>query len=175
MNCGIHTADLVRHLAGGGQWTDVHAIGAWFGEPRKKSPHLAILARLTSGPLVSMNVSNGYTAQIEARATSHTLTVVGDKGVVSLAAGKDGESKATLTSDTLTESVVVVSYGHKQAIGWMLDDFADVVEGRKSASDRLANGADGLAAQVLVDQVNRQAVEKGTGKSASQNQYYIAT
>lgn len=160
MDCGIHTVDLVRYFAGGGEWKDIHAVGAWFGEPRAKAPHLSVLAGLTSGPLASINVSMGYTAQIRATASIHTMTIVGDKGVVDCDGYKDGKRCVTLTSDTLTESIPLAGCGHLKAIGLLADDFADVVEGRKASSEQLADGEDGLAAQIIVEEANAQALTR---------------
>jgi len=150
----------VRYLVGGGEWKDIHAIGAWLGEPRKKAPHISILASLSTGPLVTIDISMGYTSQIKAVASTSGLTIVGDKGVVDKTTDENGKHQATLTSDTLSESVPVKGGSHKDTIGWLVDDFADVIAGRKDHPDALAQGTDGLMAQMIVEEANRQALSK---------------
>jgi predicted dehydrogenase len=160
LDCGIHTVDLVRYFVGGGRWGEIAAIGAWFGEKVHMPPHISILTGLDTVPVVGISVSMGYAAQIEARTSSSGLTIVGDRGVIDEVTGTDGKVEVRLTSETLCETCPVLHKGHAETIGWMLDDFADVVEGREQSSDRLATGEDGLIAQQLVEVANAQAVAR---------------
>ena len=47
--------------------------------------------------------------------------------------------------------------GHNLAIGWLLDEFAQVVEGKISRPPELATGHDGLMAQIIVEETLAQA------------------
>lgn len=168
LDCGIHTVDIVRYLAGGGEYRDVSAHGAWFGERTTKPPHVAILATLTTGPLVDLSVSMGYAAQIEPKARSEGLTIVGDRGVIDRVRGREGRDELVLTSETLCESTPVLHEGHPTTIARLLEDFAGVVEGRIDPPDQLAWGEDGLAAQELTEEANAQAMARREQNRARQ-------
>ena len=154
MNCGVHNLDLMRYFCGG-EWEDIEARGAWFHEDTKYPPHQSIMARLSTGVLVTLNSSSAYTAYVEPSASCGHLTIVGTKGVV-----HEGGGEVQLVSEAHTESVPCEHPGHKEAIGWLLDDFADVVEGRQPRSEMLPTGYDGLMSDVIVKEVNRLAVAR---------------
>jgi predicted dehydrogenase len=178
MDCGIHKADMARYFVGG-EWTEIHARGRWLGEEVSQPPHIAILASLDNGVLVTLGASFAYTAHIEPRAYSDVITVVGTEGVINYfddrsgdlgepgsAADAHGGALMTLTSKTLTTSLPVKHADHADFMVAFLRDVRDRIEGRATtpgagagAEAPMATGEDGLMAQVLVEEANRQAVE----------------
>ena len=156
LDCGIHQLDLMRYFLGG-EWQEIHALGTWFGEPLANAPHLCIQARLTTGAIATMNSSLAYGAYIEPKPRSHVMTVVGDKGVINYCSDGERDTELKLVSETLTEVFPHESVGHNLAIGWLLDEFAQVVEGKIPRPPELATGHDGLMAQIIVEETLAQA------------------
>lgn len=161
LDCGIHMLDLSRHLAGGGEWRDIQALGGWFGEDVKLPTHISIQARLTTGTLVTVNASFAYTASINAVSQVHAFSIVGSHGVIELTKNPQGGEMLRLVSDSLSETVEDKVAGHAAVIPMLLDDFAGAIEAGLPLPSRLASGDDGLAAQEIVDEANRQACAKG--------------
>lgn len=158
LDCGIHCLDRTRYFCGG-DWQDIHAVGAWFGEKTTYPPHIAISARLSSGVLVTLNDSFSYGAYIEPTVTSEVLSIVGTKGVIRSYADEENHIEPTLTSEKLTDCYSPGKFsGKNEATAELLADFADVFEGRKPLPDEIATGEDGLMAQIIVDEANQQAV-----------------
>ena len=171
LDCGIHKLDLARYFNGGGNWHDIQAYGAWFGEKVRYAPHIAIMARLDTGTLVTVNASFAFTAYIPQRIKSSnydTLSIVGSKGVIVLHQSPDGERHLQLVSDSLTKVVPFVPHGHTSVITLLLNDFAKSVRTGKPLPVEIATGHDGLMAQMAVDEANRLAVKAGdsNGKGA---------
>jgi len=65
LDCGIHKLDLARYFSGGGAWRNIKALGAWFGERVRYPSHIAVLASLDKGVLVTVNASFAFTAYIK--------------------------------------------------------------------------------------------------------------
>lgn len=160
LDCSIHELDLARYFVGGGEWREIQAMGMWFGEPVVRSPHISLLAQLSNGVMVTLNSSFAYTAYIQQTAYSDVLTIVGDKGVVSFMDDRNGKGEVKLVSEAKVETVPHESVGHGIAIGWVVDEFAAVVEGRAPWSDKLASGEDGLMAQIITEEANRQCIAR---------------
>ena len=157
LDCGIHKSDLARYFVGG-RWQEIIARGRWFGETVSQPPHIAILAGLDNGVLVTLNASLGYGAQMKAKAFSEAFTVVGDRGVINCFNDRLAQpALVRLHSDDLEAEVPMEEPGHADVMRLMLRDFADTAEGR-TAPPELASGEDGLQAQFFVDEANRQAV-----------------
>jgi predicted dehydrogenase len=164
LDCGIHKLDLARFFNGGGIWRDIRAYGSWFGEKVRFPPHIAILARLDTGVLVTVNASFSFTAYIDKRvkgATHEGLAVVGSKGVIVLHEGPAGERHLQLVSETRDEIVPFSEHGHTPVIADLLSDFAGALLRNKPQPVEVACGTDGLMAQWCADEANRQAVLNG--------------
>jgi predicted dehydrogenase len=164
LDCGIHKLDLARYFNGGGTWRDIQAYGAWFGEKVRYAPHIAIMARLDTGVLVTVNASFAFTAYIPQRLKSSnydTLSILGDKGVIVLHQAPDGERHLQLVSDSLTRVVPFTPHGHTSVITLLLNDFSKAVRLGKPLPLEIATGHDGLMAQLVTDEANRLAVKAG--------------
>lgn len=159
LDCGIHMLDMARFISGGGEWGEIRALGAWFGEEVTFPPHIAILARLSPGMLVTLNASFAYTAYITERAQAHGFLVVGDKGVIALE-HEEGKLVFRLVSETLTATCPLGEAGHSEVIPNLLRDFIIAVEGG-TPSPSMATGYDGLQAQIAADAANADAVRQG--------------
>jgi len=155
---GVHFLDLARFFLGGGEYTEILARGVWLGDDVAKAPHISLLTRLDGRTLVTLNVSGSYTAHIERRAQSHGLSVVGTRGVV-----ERRERMLRLVAADREEEISLGDWSEKTAIARLADDFAEVISGRKAASAEMPTGEDGLYAQAVVEEANRQAVESRTG------------
>ncbi len=162
LDCGIHQLDLVRFWLNGGEWHDIHARGAWFGEDVINPPHIAMTARVDGRVLVSFEDSFSYGAGLRSAPWNFardSLTIVGSEGVIA-----DGLLGGTLTyellSDERRESVPVLRSSHSEEIACVLNEFAFAVRYPLQAPHvSLAWGEDGLAAQIVTDEVNRQCRE----------------
>lgn len=164
LDCGIHKLDLARYFNGGGTWRDIRAYGAWFGEKVRYAPHIAIMARLDTGVLVTVNASFAFTAYIPQRLRSANfdgLAILGDKGVIVLHQAPDGQRHLQIVSRTLEKTVPFVPHGHTSVITLLLTDFARSIRRRESLPEVMATGVDGLMAQMITDEANRLAVEAG--------------
>jgi predicted dehydrogenase len=164
LDCGIHKLDLARYFNGGGEWRDIRAYGAWFGEAVRFPPHISILARLDTGVLVTLNASFSFTAYIDKVIPGHVyegLAVLGDRGVIVLHQSPEGGHQLQLVSDTLSRTVPFSEHGHASVISQLLTDFAGAVFSGGSLPYEIATGHDGLMAQQCVDEANRQAVRAG--------------
>jgi predicted dehydrogenase len=172
LDCGIHKLDLVRYFNGGGAWRNIQAYGAWFGEGVKYAPHIAILARLDTGVLVTVNASFAFTAYITQRVKGSVhegLAILGDKGVILLHQSPAGERHLQLVSESLEETAPFASHGHTSVITLLLNDFADAVSRGAPLPYEIATGYDGLMAQQCADEANRKALKAGdTWQPASQ-------
>ena len=160
LDCSIHELDAARYFVGGGEWEEIHALGMWFGEDLIRPPHTSLIARLKGGPLVTSNSSFAYTAYIEPTAQSDVMTIVGTEGVINEFATREGSSGIQLVSRIRSECIDSAHVGHGIAIAWVIDELCDLIEGRKAASEVLATGHDGLMAQIITEEVNRQAVSR---------------
>jgi len=165
LDCGIHQLDLTRFFLGGGEWQEIHALGEWFGEELNYPPHIAILARLSPGIIVTLNASFAYTAYITQQTSYHGLAIVGDRGVIALAPDAEGKATFKLVSETATESCGLVDADHAEVIPRVLTELDAVVNDGRPLPPFLATGEDGLMAQIIVDEANRQAVERRTIRS----------
>jgi predicted dehydrogenase len=160
LDCGIHRLDLVRFFCGG-EWQDVHALGSWMGEKTRFPPHIAIMARLTTGVIVTVNASFSYTAHIKETHSYHECTVVGEKGVVTLEKDNNGVKGFRLVSESLSSFFPLAEEGHAEAIPHVLNELDAAVTEKKKPSPSLAMGIDGLMAQIAMDAANQEAVRIG--------------
>lgn len=171
LDCGIHKLDQARYLCGG-RWRSIDALGAWLDDEIEKPPHIGILGRLDNGVMVTVNASLAYAAFIKPRPMNEVLTVVGTRGVASMAidAGSveefsEGEAYVNLFCETREEKFRVVHTAHYEEIAQLLDDLADVLEHGKPMPPELATGDDGLMAQWAVEEANRKAVLERAGQT----------
>lgn len=156
LDCGIHKLDMVRYYVGG-NWQTAHAMGRWFGEEIAQAPHVSILASLDNGVMVSVNASLGYTSQIKPKHMNEVITIVGNKGIISLMG--DDHGKVKIIAESKQEEFAHDSPGHASVMEEFMRDVADVVEGKRKIEDvTFASGRDGLAAQWLTVEANRQAL-----------------
>jgi predicted dehydrogenase len=158
LDCGIHVFDYIRYLLGG-DWKDVQAMGAWFGESLAHAPHISVQARLTTGAMMTLTYSYAYAAYIDKKTMSSGKIVVGDKGVVHFYEDDLRKPFMKLVSETKDETFEAHNTQHTLAIGWLLDDLADCVLNDKPLSAELATAEDGLKAQIVVDEALRQTHE----------------
>ena len=162
LDCGIHHLDLARYFCGGGRWQDIHATGAWFGEQVHYPPHIAVQARLDLGAVVTLNASFAYTAYIQPRDLHDTIVLVGTEGVIDFRRGGGvGKDIVRVISASLTETREFATEGHADVIPQLLADFEAVVTRGAPWPPTMATGEDGLMAQVIVDEANRQSVRRG--------------
>ncbi|MBU4428967.1 MAG: Gfo/Idh/MocA family oxidoreductase, partial [Verrucomicrobia bacterium] len=157
LDCGVHMLDIARFVTCGGEWRTVHALGAWFGEEVRFSPHIAILAELDPGIIVTLGESFAFTAYIEPRLEHESFALVGQKGVVVREQAQDGGPVFRLVSESLT-TCVPVSTGKGKPIARVIDAL-DAAVTRREIDSSLATGYDGLMAQVAMDAANRAAIE----------------
>lgn len=164
LDCGIHKLDLARYFNGGGEWRDIRAYGAWFGEDVRYPPHITIQARLDTGVLFTLNSSFSFTAYIPQRIPSSNydaMSILGDKGVVVLHQTPEGKRSLQIVSETLSEVVPFDRHGGKTGIVKILNDFATSILTGRPLPPEAATGHDGLMAQLMVDEANRDALEAG--------------
>ena len=161
LDCGIHKLDLARFYCGGGEWRDVRAVGAWFGEDVPYPPHIAVTARLSGGVLVTLNESFAYTAYIKAKHFHTSEAIVGEKGAIALDVDEQGRKAFRLVSDTLQAECPLAAEGHGSAISRLLEDMDAAATDGKPLPPWTATGVDGMMAQIAVDAANRSAVENG--------------
>jgi UDP-N-acetylglucosamine 3-dehydrogenase len=170
LDCGVHKLDIARYLAGGGAWKSLHALGAWYGEGFKYPPHAAVLARIESGPMVTVNASMGFAAHIKPRPRFEGILVIGDKGFIraehdleSVITGPWNEDVAKLVTDDTIETCPLKVPGHDESIGWLLDTVASVIIDGKEAPPELATAEDGVQAQWALQSANEQAAAERSG------------
>lgn len=164
LDCGIHKIDLVRYFVGGGEWRRVQALGAWFGEKVRLAPHIAILAALDNGVLVTINASFAFNAYIPARLKDpnfNNMAIIGEKGVIVHHHSADGRSELELLSASESVTEAALPGTHAVDIAQVLDLFCDAVRQGKPLPPEIATGHDGLMAQFCMDEANRLAVEAG--------------
>lgn len=160
LDCGIHRADLARFLAGG-EWRDIEAYGAWFGEAVDPPPHVSVLARLDSGAHFSLTSSMGYTAHIEPKAFLETIVFAGDRGVIQYTEGTDRKIRVELASADEATVLEDTHLAHSAIMPAVIREFAARIEGRPH-DNILATGEDGLAAQQFVERANASAMARRT-------------
>jgi predicted dehydrogenase len=167
LDCGIHKLDLARYFAGGARWRTIKALGAWYGEAFTFPPHIAVLGRLENGVLVTVNASLGYASQIKPRPMNDSMTIVGDKGIVSVNNDSDSleellaaKNPVRLITDAGVEKIEQVKSTHIKMIGQFADRVSDVVIGGQPAPLELATGDDGVQAQWATETANQQAASE---------------
>lgn len=158
LDCGIHTLDIARYYCGGGEWQQIHALGAWCGEDTNYPPHIAILARLSPDIVVTVNASFAYTAYIKAAAQYEGLVIIGTKGVIALDRDPQGQHEFILIGEDGEERFSHEDVGHGSAITLALNDLATAITHGTPLPPALATGYDGLMAQLITDAANEQAV-----------------
>lgn len=164
LDCGIHKLDLTRYFNGGGAWRDIKAFGAWFGEHVKYPSHIAIMARLDTGVLVTINASFAFTAYIKRRMKGvvyEGLAILGDKGVIVLHQNPSGERHLELAGEKIAKIIPFAEHGHDAVITLLLNDFAKSIRRHAPLPYEIASGHDGLMAQSCADEANRQAIKAG--------------
>lgn len=167
LDCGIHMLDIARYWNNGANWKIIHALGAWFDELVEKAPHMGILAQLDNGVMVTFEDSFSYGFKLKNLAWNYSksgLTIVGTEGLITEI--KDSEGKVTgyeLVTDSGREHVPFEVTFHYDEIPKVLTQFAKVLNGDPEEWPLLPRGTDGLEAQRIVDEVNRQCVEKAPG------------
>lgn len=167
LDCGIHMLDITRFLCGGGEWQDVRALGAWFGEEVRFPPHIAIQARLTPGVMVTLNASFAYGAYMQARHEHESFAILGLKGVIAQERDAQGKPVFRLASDALCATVATGETDHAATIPTILRE-VDRAAHEEPGPFHFATGHDGLMAQVALDAANRSAVDNGdTGASGT--------
>ncbi|MBU4199466.1 MAG: Gfo/Idh/MocA family oxidoreductase [Verrucomicrobia bacterium] len=164
LDCGIHKLDLTRYFSGGGTWRDIKAFGTWFGEHVKYPPHIAIMACLDTGVLVTLNASFAFTAYIKRRLQGviyDGLAILGDRGVIVLHKDPKGEKHLELAGEKLAKTIPFTEHGHSTVITLLLNDFAKSIRANTSLPAEIATGYDGLMAQYCADEANRLAIKNG--------------
>lgn len=157
LDCGIHQLDLARFITGGGAWSRIHALGAWFGETVRFPPHLSIQAMLEPGIIATFNESFAFTAYIDRSASNHAFTLIGKDGVIFLQPGRGGEAGIFhLVCRDGEEQVPISRPNEHKPIRQVIEAFVKAATGKKKAT--LATGEDGLHAQILMDTANNQAI-----------------
>lgn len=108
---------------------------------------------------MTLDSSCAYSAYIKPVVSYHAMNIVGTKGIVRSYGNEEDSVEPTLVSETFADSFCPDKSSNKSGtIGELLADFADAVEGRKPVSPEMAMGEDGLMAQIIMDEANRQAV-----------------
>lgn len=158
LDCGIHSLDLARFFVNGGDWAQIHALGEWFDETHLENPpHISIVARLKNGPLVSFDDSMSYRIASGKRTGQRwgpsSLMIVGSHGTIESVAG----GVKVFDRDDREEFCAASDSTHAEEIPWVLGDLLDTLENGVSSSGFLPDGHDGLSAQILTCETNRQA------------------
>ncbi|MBR4222643.1 MAG: Gfo/Idh/MocA family oxidoreductase [Victivallales bacterium] len=157
LDCGVHELDQARFFLGG-NWTTVHAVGAWFGEPFNPPPHIGIIGVMDNGPMVTLNASLGFAAQIEPRPMVDNLVVAGNEGVAVLRTDVLAHhTVAELSSRTLCEKVEFSTTGHASDIALLISEVAKVAENGPDTPHFFATGEDGYQAQLAMELANSEA------------------
>ncbi|MBQ9366677.1 MAG: Gfo/Idh/MocA family oxidoreductase [Victivallales bacterium] len=157
LDCGVHELDQARFFLGG-NWTTVHAVGAWFGEPFNPPPHIGIIGVMDNGPMVTLNASLGFAAQIEPRPMVDNLVVAGNEGVAVLRTDVLAHhTVAELSSRTLCEKVEFSTTGHASDIALLISEVAKVAENGSDTPHFFATGEDGYQAQLAMELANSEA------------------
>jgi len=157
LDCGSHRADLARLFTGGGNWQQIEAHGAWFGETSVPPPHISVLATLENGAHFSLASSMAYTAYIEPRAFQETFTIVGNLGIIHVYQGTDKTVLVELASRDLSKTYKTEHVAHSDIIPAVLREFTARIEGTPH-DGILATGEDGLAVQQFVERANASAI-----------------
>lgn len=164
LDCGIHMLDIVRFWNEGAHWKIIHALGTWFDEPVEKAPHMGILAQLDNGVMVTFEDSFSYGYRLKSQPNTfkkNNLTIVGTEGVITDVLDDQGNTTGyELITDEGREQVAYQITYHYDEIPKVLDHFAGILNGTPEPWPLLPRGTDGLEAQRIVDEVNRQCVEK---------------
>ncbi|MES2465567.1 MAG: Gfo/Idh/MocA family oxidoreductase [Armatimonadota bacterium] len=158
LDCGIHYLDLARYFVDAGDWATIHAVGQWFDEPDLENPpHITITARLSNGPLVtsteSMSYRIAYANRTGDRSGTTSLNVIGTDGIIESVA--DGV-RLRLTDGT-EETQTDERMSHVDEIPLVVSDLLTLLETGTAASGFLPMGTDGLHAQRITAEANRQA------------------
>ncbi len=162
LDCGIHMLDLARYWTRAGGWETIHALGSWLEEPVFNPPHIGILARLDSQVMVTFEDSFSYGYRLQSvpfNFSKQSLAIVGTQGVITDVHDKDGIS-FKLYNDQISEQVAFRHLHHSDEIPKVLDHLSAVLAGEEEDCGWLARGEDGLHAQTIVDEVNRQCRER---------------
>lgn len=159
LDCGIHMLDLARYWNDGARWETIHALGAWFDEDVKNAPHLAILARLDNGVMVTFEDSFSFGYRIDDVPFNFgrkNIAITGSHGVI-----LDEPGAITLIANNRRESVPMEVTHHKDEIPNVIDAFARHLRGEADplSTASLAYADDGHEAQRIVDETLRQARE----------------
>lgn len=157
LDCGIHMLDLARYWNDGARWETIHALGAWFDEDVQNAPHLAILARLDNGVMVTFEDSFSFGYRVNSLPFNfgrNSIAITGSHGVI-----LDEPGVITLISDSRRESVPMEVTHHKDEIPNVIDAFARHLRGETDplSAASLAHAVDGHEAQRIVDETLRQA------------------
>ncbi|HWL51834.1 MAG TPA: Gfo/Idh/MocA family oxidoreductase [Chthoniobacteraceae bacterium] len=158
LDCGIHQLDLARYWTRAGGWETIHALGTWLEEAVFNPPHIGILARLDSQVMVTFEDSFSYGYRLQSvpwNFSKQGLVIVGTEGVITDVRDREGVA-FRLYSDEVNEQVAFSPLPHEEEIPRVLDHFAAVLAGDEEDRGWLARGEDGLQAQRIVDEVNRQ-------------------
>ena len=159
LDCGIHYLDLAQYFMGGSDWETIHAVGQWFDEPELANPpHLTITARLQKGPLVTLTESMSYRITYAKRTGDRSgissLHIIGTDGIIESVEGGVHLHRADASEALCAD----VHSSHADEIPWVLDDLLALIQTGKSQSGFLPTGRDGLIAQRITAEANRQAV-----------------
>lgn len=165
LDCGIHMLDLIRFWMGGGEeveWEEVTAMGTWFGEEVRYAPHLAILARIGKETVVTFEDSFSYGRLVSKTPWNfhrHTLAIIGTHGVI-VDGNVGGQPCFQLVSDERMEAEFILASHHRDEISEVVDAFAVHLKDPAARTFSFATGHDGLSAQKIVDEVNRQCIAR---------------
>jgi predicted dehydrogenase len=158
LDCGIHYLDLARYFVNGGDWQDIHAVGQWFDEPYLENPpHITITARLQDGPLVTSTESMSYRIEYGKRtgdrSGTSSLNLIGTDGIIESVSG----GVRLHQSDGTEEFQQDERLGHVDEIPLVVSDLLTLIDTGTAASGFLPTGEDGLYAQRITSEANRQA------------------
>jgi predicted dehydrogenase len=158
LDCGIHYLDLARYYVNGGDWEDIYAVGQWFDETSLANPpHITITARLKGGPLVtsteSMSYRIAYANRTGDRSGTVSLTLIGTDGIIEDAPG----GVRLHQSDGTDEFSADERMTHVDEIPLVIGDLLTLLETGRAESGFLPSGEDGLFAQRITAEANRQA------------------
>lgn len=147
MAIGVHLIDLLRYVSG----LQVEAVTA-FSNGRPADSHTNALLRMTGGVIAHFETGRGYARPL------NELHIYGSEGTITTRGAIVGGHSGIYIGATVSYSNLWGERsGGYSAERVFVDEVADFVRAVESKTSPLANAADGVAAQRIIDAVYQSA------------------